>query len=76
MAHDTDARSICGKRAPAEHVGAPAVAQCDDEQLGAVQDALDLERQELVTARAQRFRCAQSLLVDEGMDVSAQRGRR
>ena len=51
-----------------------AVAQCDDEQLGAVQDALDLEREELVAARAQRFGGAQPLLVDDGVDGRAQRG--
>jgi hypothetical protein len=39
----------------AEDVALPAVAQRHDEQLGALQDALDLERQELVATRAQRL---------------------
>lgn len=55
-------------------MGGPAVAQCDDEQLGAVQDALDLECQELVAARAERLRRTQPFLVDDGVDVSSQRG--
>ena len=74
IAHDTDARSICGSVRLPNTWALPAVAQCDDEQLGALQDALDLQREELVAARPQRFGGAQPFLVDDGVDVPPQRG--
>ena len=42
------------KGAAAEHVAVTALAECHDEQFGALEDALDLEGKELVAARAQR----------------------
>ncbi len=50
----------------------PIVAQRDDQQLGALQDALDLQLQELVTAGAQRFGGAPAFLVDQTVHGMAQ----
>lgn len=51
MAHDTDA----GQGAPAEDVGPSAVAQRHHQQLGAVENALDLQRQEFFFPCSQGF---------------------
>ena len=74
IAHDTDARSICGRVRLPNTWALPAVAQRHHEQFGAFEDALDLEREELVAARPQRLGGAQPLLVDERVDARAQRG--
>ena len=55
--------------AAAEDVPVAVVAECDDEEFGAFEDALDLQRQELVAARAQRSRGAAALVVDQGVDL-------
>ena len=53
-------------------MGLPAVAQRHHEQFGALEDALDLERKELVGARSQRLGGALPLLVDDGVNPRAQ----
>jgi hypothetical protein len=55
-------------------VAPPALAQRDDEEFGALEDALHLERQELVAAPPQRVRGLEAFLVDQSVDPSAQPG--
>lgn len=60
--------------APSEDVTFAAVAQRDHEQFGAVEDAFDLECQELLAAWAERLGGVMPFLVDQGVDVAPQGG--
>ena len=61
------------KGASAENVAVPVVAQRHHEQFGTLEDALDLECEELVGARPQRLDGAHPLLVDDRVNPRAQR---
>ena len=59
-------------RPPAEDVAVATVAEGDDQQFGAVEDAFDLQRQELRGPAAQRVGGLLAFLVDQRVDLVPQ----